>query len=210
MSFEAKGMLCFILSLPDDWTLYKDWLMTEFGIGRTYLNRCLKEIEGAGFLQRTEQIQGEGGKFIGSGFVFFEESSPETSAQNQQVPLHETSTGPLLVTPQRSNEHLLSTNTIPSTNNTSNTISNDNAEKSSKRFEKPTPAQVEEYAASINFNLPGAKFCDYYQSKGWMIGKNPMKDWKAAVRTWHRKEKENGNNTNSGTHRVSSDFSGKL
>jgi len=52
---------------------------------------------------------------------------------------------------------------------------------------KPTDQEVSEYAKSINFVLSGDDFVDFYESKGWLIGKNPMRDWKAAVRTWKSK-----------------------
>lgn len=51
---------------------------------------------------------------------------------------------------------------------------------------KPTPIEVANYAYSIGFILDGDYFCDYYESKGWVIGKSPMKNWQAAVRTWKR------------------------
>ena len=54
------------------------------------------------------------------------------------------------------------------------------------RFIKPDPSAVTAYAASIGYNLDGEQFCDYYASKGWLVGKSPMKDWQAAVRTWKR------------------------
>lgn len=53
-----------------------------------------------------------------------------------------------------------------------------------KRFKIPQPNEVTEYAMEIGFILNGRHFCDYYESKGWLIGKSPMKSWKAAVRTW--------------------------
>lgn len=53
-----------------------------------------------------------------------------------------------------------------------------------KFFQKPTPEEVSQYGAGIGFPLDGKAFFDSYEAKGWMIGKNPMKDWKAAVRTW--------------------------
>jgi hypothetical protein len=59
--------------------------------------------------------------------------------------------------------------------------------KARTTFQAPSWKEVEEYAKSIAFNLSGEEFCDFYESKGWMIGKNPMKNWKAAVRTWRRK-----------------------
>jgi len=58
--------------------------------------------------------------------------------------------------------------------------------KDRNRFKKPTPQEVSDYAKSIEFDLNGEEFCDYYDSKGWKIGKTPMKNWEAAVRTWKR------------------------
>jgi len=60
----------------------------------------------------------------------------------------------------------------------------------SKRFIKPTPQEVAEYANSIGYVLDGEQFWDHYQSKGWHVGKSPMKDWKAAVRTWKRMDRK--------------------
>jgi hypothetical protein len=65
-----------------------------------------------------------------------------------------------------------------------------------KKFAKPGPEEVRSYAVSIGYHLNGEKFCDYYESKGWLIGKAPMKDWQAAVRTWKRNGYEGGTNGN--------------
>ena len=43
-----------------------------------------------------------------------------------------------------------------------------------------------EYINEKGYNIRASKFVDYYTSNGWKVGKNPMKDWKAAVRTWER------------------------
>lgn len=69
------------------------------------------------------------------------------------------------------------------------------------RFRAPSPADVREYAAayaesegialgSIDFDPD--HFVDYYESKGWKVGKAPMKDWKATVRNWLRSSKPRG------------------
>lgn len=63
--------------------------------------------------------------------------------------------------------------------------------KERKRFTKPKAETVAEYMTSrgwANAASQAQGFIDFYDSKGWMIGKNHMKDWKAAVRTWERKE----------------------
>lgn len=54
----------------------------------------------------------------------------------------------------------------------------------SARFVPPTPEEVAEYAKSINYPMDGQAWCDSYAQKGWTVGKNKMKDWKAAVRNW--------------------------
>ena len=55
-----------------------------------------------------------------------------------------------------------------------------------KRFEKPTLSEIEQYCIERNNNVNAEQFFDYYESNGWKVGKNAMKDWKACVRTWER------------------------
>ena len=53
------------------------------------------------------------------------------------------------------------------------------------RFEKPTLDDVRSYATERGYtSFPAERFIDYYTANGWKVGKNPMKDWKAAVRSW--------------------------
>lgn len=62
--------------------------------------------------------------------------------------------------------------------------------KVKKSFVKPTLTEVIDYCNASQANIDPQGFLDFYDSKNWMIGKNKMKDWKAAVRTWKRKEAE--------------------
>ena len=57
-----------------------------------------------------------------------------------------------------------------------------------KRFIPPTVDQVREYCLERGNYVDPQRFVDYYSSNGWMVGKNKMKDWKAAVRTWEQKD----------------------
>ena len=59
-----------------------------------------------------------------------------------------------------------------------------------KRFTIPTPEEVQAYCDERKNGILGQQFCDFYSSKGWKIGKEPMKDWKAAVRTWEIRRKD--------------------
>lgn len=55
-----------------------------------------------------------------------------------------------------------------------------------KKFNKPTLEEVKEYCKERNNNVNAEQFIDFYESNGWKVGKNSMKDWKAAIRTWER------------------------
>lgn len=60
-------------------------------------------------------------------------------------------------------------------------VNNNNADK---KFKKPTLEDVQKYCFENNYCVDPEKFIDYYTSNGWKVGKNSMKCWKSAVRTW--------------------------
>ena len=77
---------------------------------------------------------------------------------------------------------------------TNNTIRNKEYKKEKNKyivFKKPTLEEVEAYCRERNNNVDAQRFIDYYTANGWKVGRNPMKDWKATVRTWERKDKPN-------------------
>ena len=59
-----------------------------------------------------------------------------------------------------------------------------------KRFAPPTPEDVREYCREKGLNVDADRFVDFYESKNWYVGKNKMKDWKAAVRNWARSQRQ--------------------
>jgi len=71
------------------------------------------------------------------------------------------------------------------TTNTNNTIDNNKG-----RFIKPILSEVEDYCTKRNNNIDAEAFVNFYESKGWMVGSNKMKDWKACVITWEKREKK--------------------
>lgn len=56
-----------------------------------------------------------------------------------------------------------------------------------RKFQKPALSEVQDYCSERNNGINAERFVDYYEAKGWKIGNSPMKDWKAAVRTWEQK-----------------------
>lgn len=67
--------------------------------------------------------------------------------------------------------------------------SNPNPKLCGKREQHPTVDEVAAYCQERGNHVDAGRFVDYYEANGWRIGKNPMKDWKAAVRTWERNER---------------------
>lgn len=66
------------------------------------------------------------------------------------------------------------------------TLSIESVKKSAPRFTPPTVETVAAYCRERGNSVDAERFCSFYQSNGWKVGKNPMKDWKAAVRTWEK------------------------
>lgn len=74
-------------------------------------------------------------------------------------------------------------------------IEKENRDKSKSIGDKhhhPTLEEVKEYCSERGNKVDPERWFDYYTSNGWKVGKNPMKDWKAAVRTWERGDTNNG------------------
>ena len=81
---------------------------------------------------------------------------------------------------------------IIDTNNKEDININNNSlsKRESSRFQKPSIEEIRQYCSSRNNSVDPEQFFKFYESKGWTIGKSPMKDWRAAVRTWEKREKE--------------------
>lgn len=86
------------------------------------------------------------------------------------------------------------TNPEPNDNDNVNDNVNDIKESEEKkpRFYPPTLEELKKYIADNKYNVDPERFIDYYTANGWTVGKNRMKDWKAAVRNWDRSQKSGG------------------
>lgn len=177
LSWKAKGILSNMLSLPDDWDYSLAGLVTLSSDGMSATRSAIKELEEHGYLIR-RPIR-ENGRIADWEYLIFEK--PQTKKQdveNQQI----------------ENQTQLSTNqSIPkevSTNQSNNMGASPRA-----RFIPPTVEEVKAYCDERRNGINAEQFVDYYTSKGWLVGKNKMRDWKASVRTWERNGYSNGGKT---------------
>jgi hypothetical protein len=73
-------------------------------------------------------------------------------------------------------------------------VSNDTSKKKRAKFSKPTVEELAAYAAERGAtSFDAQRFYDWYESNGWKVGRNPMKDWKAAVRNWIARDSKRNN-----------------
>lgn len=69
-------------------------------------------------------------------------------------------------------------------------IETEKEHRTSSRMPRPSVDEVQAYITEKGYSVNAEAFVNYYESNGWKVGKNPMKDWRAAVRTWQSKERK--------------------
>ena len=105
--------------------------------------------------------------------------------------LYQQSNNQLTINQQSTNNQLTTTKEYKNIRNKEIEREIDKEKESRKRTSRFTPPDFEEvsaYCLERGNSVDPQTFIDFYSSKGWMVGKNPMKDWKAAVRTWEKSE----------------------
>ena len=75
----------------------------------------------------------------------------------------------------------------------SNVKENTKENTKEKRFVKPTLDEIQLYILDNDLNVDAETFFDFYESKSWKVGKSPMKDWRAALRNWNRRNTRTNN-----------------
>jgi len=172
LSFHEKAICLYLDTYMDDrngWVYPSiDTFCTQLSMSRPTVVKYLKALEEKGWLSRQKRFGKSAGYRAEVPGFELEDSGlvdPQDEADSSQ---------PDLLLGESHSLYYINTN------------NNNNVGGKNRRFFPPTPADVESYAKSIGFAIDGNQFCDFYAAKGWMIGKNKMKDWKAAVRTWKR------------------------
>ena len=72
-------------------------------------------------------------------------------------------------------------------NNTNNNLVNNNSCSTQQQFKKPTVKEIQDYCSERGNKINAEYFFDYYEAKGWLVGKGKMKDWKSVIRVWEKK-----------------------
>lgn len=179
LSNKARGLLSTVLSLPPEWDYTVRGLAAICKDGVDSIASQLKELERYGYLTRSQRQETDG-KFSGMEYTFRER--PCTGFQ-------------CTVNPAQINTDKVNTEYIPPISLDKSKDTPQRGEptpkRDRKRFTPPKLEEVEAYCRERQNGIDAAKFVDYYEAVGWKVGKQPMKDWKAAVRTWERRDASN-------------------
>jgi len=184
VSFEAIGLFFYLASKPDKWEIHPKEIEKTGGIGRDKRLRIMAELEEHGFLE-TRITQGPDGKLKGKEIILIEEPSMYLKTERR---IARSSDNPKFVKPG----HIVKTDYLVNTDEEENTEERAHTQK--KRFKPPSIDEVRAYCRERGNGIDPEKFVDYNTSKGWTVGKSPMKDWQAAVRTWEKRQNGNGAN----------------
>lgn len=170
----AKGLYAYLASFcgdKDECFPSVDLILREMGMGKDTFYRHINALVAAGVVEK-RQSEGENGKF-----------GRTVYSLTHEVVIHDFPYTQNEDTDKRYTGHKETNNNSINNNNINN-----NNKRGNRRFTPPTLEEVKTYCQERNNQVDPERFFDFYSAKGWMIGKNKMKDWKAAVRTWERKD----------------------
>lgn len=185
----------FITKMSDNGTTYYQfrwkWIASQLPLlrskSRSGITLRLKKLSELNIIKPWSQNASTGNSFYAfSGNyqrLFFGYSKSEHPIPNSEHPYSKSDTRPI-----PNSEHYNSIDYNNINNNKEEGKPSLPPKKPSKKFNPPSIEEVKAYCQERNNSIDPEVFVDFYASKGWMIGKGKMKDWKAAVRTWEKRE----------------------
>ena len=192
MSLKAKGLLSEMLSLPDNWDYSIQGLVAINKENECSIKATLDELKRFRYLIVTKKLPNEtkSGRIE---YIYDVYEKPKQEYEKQGV---ENLGVEFLGVENQALENQVQyniNNKILNNKILNNKILNNNKEIYKESFVKPNLEQVKQYCDERKNGIDAQRFIDFYESKGWMIGKNKMKDWKACVRTWEKQNKTKDN-----------------
>lgn len=181
LSLKARGLLVTMLSLPDNWQFSENGLCAIFQKdGQASIRSGLKELEEGGYLTRKRTRDGFGRVSNVEWTICDYPHLENPSVVNPNLDFR-----PQLNTKQSNTEIIKELNNRPPVSPERGTT----APEKRKRFVPPSVDDVRAYCAERGNHVDPQRFVDFYTANGWTQGRGkPIKDWRAAVRTWESRE----------------------
>ena len=152
-----------------DYAVYGELAEFDDPLMDAFLVLCTSDIE---FSKTRRECGGKGGRR--------RKTSVKTSAETSEETSEETSVKTSAETSEETTRHDKTRQDV--------TRQDKEGEARATRFSPPTAPEVDSYMRQRGTPIDAERFCDFYASKGWKVGKSPMRDWKAAARNWAKRD----------------------
>lgn len=159
---EAMAIYLLMATRPPNWIFRKKWIMDRTGFGEDRYKRGMSELKDKGMVT-VAMIRDEKGRLEGKVLWFHPTEVPENRISGKPI--------------TRENSML------------KDTESSLKKQRINSRFAPPSVGEVSEYVREMGYGIDAEAFVAYYDSIGWMVGKNKMKSWKKACTTWQLRTK---------------------
>lgn len=215
----ALGIYVKVLLMGVDSSITIQGLADSLSVSLAKVQKAFAALQDAGYLRRT-RIKDAAGRFIGWDYEISSEpltDYPE-NRQSEKPTIGKTdcrkngvsvdssynilNTGISIENNNSDNNHTVSNtsttgidnNNIPSSNTKRKEKKEieERNEKNSGRFQRPSVQEVAAFVQSKGYDIDAEEFVSFYESKGWVVGKSPMKDWHQAVVTWAVRSRKDG------------------
>ena len=176
LSSNAQCLYSYLLNKNNELGWIKEFTVSNMivcgftNLSRQALDRARNELKQKGYIDYKKGYSNQAGTYVIVSFVTQNDTQSDTQDDTQ--------------------DNTQSGHTLCTLNKLNKTKQNKKENIQRKTFSKPTVEEVKAYCSERKNNVDAEKFCDFYESKGWKVGKEPMKDWKASVRTWERGDKK--------------------
>jgi hypothetical protein len=177
---EEKSILVHLLSLPENWVVYKGQIWRHMNIGRDRFSKHWNGLVEKGYIISIRMIDKDTNLIKGWNHVVYEEPVlAENRIDGDSDLLNFSNTEAQLVYKED----------IEQSNNLTKEEEIEKP-KPKKVFTPPTLEEVSDYIKTRKSNIEPQRFIDYYSASNWYRGKTKIQDWKACVRTWESKEEK--------------------
>ena len=188
LSFKAKGIYAYMISKPDNWNFTIQSIASQVKDGKASIQAGIKELKGSGWIKYIKHKNGSGVYLIRNDVTGFKpKPEKQTKAKESHIPKK-----PYTENPDMGNQDELVIKIVSNKDSITN--------KERGRFTPPTITEIRAFIVEKQLSCEADGFFNYYESNGWMVGRNKMKSWTHALHGWNARQpqfdkgKFNGNN----------------
>ena len=203
----ALGIFVKVLCLGREFSLTVQDLAARLSVSLAKVQKAFAVLEDAGYLRRN-RVKDAAGRFVGWDYEISSEPLTDTpeNRRSEKPTIGKTDCRKIgsSVPYNNINNNISNTRDNINTDSSNNTGINSKSfkkekkdtvernEKNSDRFHRPSVQEVAAFVQSKGYDIDAEEFVSFYESKGWVIGKSPMKDWHQAVVTWAVRSRKDG------------------